>query len=223
MRNNTFWSSAVHNTYKLNNWAYSSITQRRDYYNIVQTVLNAKGIKSKWFEAAGVVTQINAVGAAEVTGSGMVLSDATQSFLAKGNKYLFKGNMKNAKAMFEGTISNEGGLSMKDPLGNPIKFENLAGEALDLEMVRYEQTKVEHYIDDFIKNNPSADFDAIIGEINDSFGLAAAPQAIQDVIKSEFTDKKIEFDFGNYNHRVTLGQTMIKNMYDAEEKANSTE
>jgi hypothetical protein len=207
----SFWQAAVYNTKNDNHTAYKSIAQRHSFYNFAHAYLNStkQAIKSKWFKAAAIVTSKNAVGASEGTNL-WILSDKTDAFLKAGNKFLFGYNMKNFSYLMKG----------QDIPG----MKGLRGKYLDNKMVEFEQGKVGDFIKKYTEID-SENIDDILKEVNSSFALNTSldpikqvaalftPQEIKEVIKENFTDKKITFDFNNYNHRVTLGKKIIKKLY----------
>jgi RHS repeat-associated protein len=208
--NNSFWKASVYNTKKGNDKLYTTIVQRHAYYNFAQRYLNKNNVESKWFQAAGIVTQWNAVGAAEEYSSlnfGL-LHDNTENFLRKGNEFLFTHNMNNLKSLMSGNLSE----SFIDANGEEMSFKGLSGKALDYALVNFEQTKVQEFTDNYIKNNPDVDMKAVFKEVNGAFGLFAAPTSVKEVINENFEEDK--FDFSNYNHRVTLGQKLIDKLYE---------
>ena len=197
---NSFWRASVYNTYMNNHSLYKTIEQRHAYYNFAQTFLDHQKIESKWFQAAGIVTQWNAVGAAEEEGTNLwFLSDNTERFLREGNKFLFNHNMGNLKKLMIGDLSE----SFTDANGEGISLKGLSGKELDYALVKFEQTKVQEFTNNFVKNNPDVDMKSVFGQINGAFNIFAAPDLILEVMEENFD--KGEFDFSNYDHRVILG------------------
>ncbi|MBO9201949.1 MULTISPECIES: SpvB/TcaC N-terminal domain-containing protein [Niastella] len=205
----SFSKAANYNTSHGNAWAYTSISERNNYYSWADEKLAGK---SKWFAAAAIVTQWNAVGAAE--GINMwYLSDAADDFLSKGNKYLFSHNMDNAKGLIAGNLDK----NFTDANGAKVSLKGLSGKALDYALVQFEQTKVQDFISQYQKENPGADMKAIMKSINGSMGAAFAPSAIKKVMEDYFEGGKT-FNFGNYNDRVKLGQALIDQLYEKKKK-----
>jgi ribosomal protein S8 len=195
----------IENTKNNNSEAYTSIQDRRDYYNWVDSKLEGK---SKWFEAAAIVTKLNSVGSAD--GFNLwFLDDATENFLRDGNKYLFKYNMETANDLMNGTLNRK----FENPNGKEISLNGLSGKALDYALVEYEQTKVQDFIEKYKKENPNADMKQMIRKASEATTLGAAPEYEVDIIKKHFIEKNIAFDFSNYEHRIMLGQRLIDKLY----------
>ncbi|OEK09124.1 hypothetical protein A8C32_10340 [Flavivirga aquatica] len=225
---NSFVKASIYNTEKLKSSLYRTISERHSYYNFVHLYMKEKGISNQWFKAAAEVTKYNpfalevGVGAAAKSATNMwFLSDSSEEFLRGGNEFLFSHNMNNAKRIIE----NEGVIndSFADANGVEQSFFGLAGADLDLKLVEYEQTLVQTYMNNFKKNNPKADMANIVGQINSSFSNPLAPNSVSKVIREFFTEKDkngnetINFDFSNYEHRVKLGQEIIKDLYEEED------
>jgi RHS repeat-associated protein len=205
----SFNKAALYNTKNLNAGAYQSVGQRNDYYAWAQSQADAKGYNSKWFGAAELVTNLNAVGATEVINLG-IIKDNTEAFLKGGNKFLFSHNMKNAKDLLaDGKLS--GGFT--DANGKKQSFEGLTGMALDSKMVEFEQSKVQEYINNYKEN----DLNSIIDNINNLFTGDIAkffgPGDVNEVMKESFNGGK-SFNFKNYADRVKLGQELIKKAHN---------
>ncbi len=205
----SFNKAALYNTKNLNASAYQSVGQRNEYYAWAQSQADAKGYNSKWFGAAELVTNLNAVGATETINLG-VIKDNTEAFLKGGNKFLFSHNMKNAKDLLaDGKLS--GGFT--DANGNKQSFEGLTGMALDNKMVEFEQSKVQEYINNYKGN----DLNSIIDNINNLFTGDTAkffgPGDVNEVMKESFNGGK-SFNFKNYADRVKLGQELIKKAHN---------
>ena len=201
-----FCIAAKYNTDNLIADAYKSISERHSYYNYVATKTDSQ---SKWFRAAEIVTRKNALGAAEGTNF-WFLKENAEDFLKKGNKTLFKYNMKNARELL-----NTGKLtgSFVNSKGNKINFEGLSGKALDFALVEFEQTKVQEYLSTYSKNHPNTDMNSIYDDINTSMNSNFAPKEVSTVIEREFSQKGIDFDFRKYEHRVTLVKGIISDLW----------
>lgn len=203
----SFWKASVYNTVNNNYQAYRDISQRHAFYDFVDAYLNtqAKTIKSKWFEAAALVTQLNAVGAADFVNLGY-LDDNAEDFLRKGNEYLFPFNMANFRYLMKG-----------DSIPG---MKGLTGKALDYRLVEFEQSKIEEFIKGYTNCNASKD--EIIEQVNKIFNASNVsyipikllqPSIEGDVIKENFTDKGLKFDFRKYKDRVILGQRIVDKLY----------
>jgi RHS repeat-associated protein len=204
---NSFPKANVYNTVHGNHELYTSISARSYYYAWVDYATNNTqgAIKSKWFAAARTVTQMNAVGAAEGINL-WFLSDDTEKFLAGGNKFLFEYNMANAKQLITGQ-EIEG-------------LEGLKGKELDYALVEFEQSKVQVFMEQYFIDNPDADQNAIINQVNSSFSLMFGPGDVLSAIEQHFTNSEtgeITFDFSNYDDRVKLGQAVIDILYERDE------
>jgi hypothetical protein len=210
----TFNSAAQYNTIHLKADAYQSIRQRHRYYEWTQGVLDAKGNNSKWFGAAALVTNWNAVGGADLP-DGPAISSRAEAFLKGGNEFLFGHNIKNAK----GLITNNGSLSgsFTDANGVALSFDGLSGKDLDYALVNFEQSLVQNYIDSYQQSVGSEEMGKIIGDVNSLFSGRMAKvfgsEAVNSVMNQHFDGGK-SFDFGNYNHRVLLGQKLIDQLHE---------
>ncbi|MCP2729018.1 hypothetical protein [Limnofasciculus baicalensis] len=193
----SFWKAAVYNTTNNNYKAYKTIAQRHAFYKFADAYLNTqdKAIKSKWFKAAAIVTQDNAVGAAEGVNL-WFLSDNAEEFLKGGNEFLFQYNMKNFSYLMQGS--------------EIPGMEGLRGRELDHRLVEFEQSKVQEFINNY-KGNGS--IDDITKEINRSFTLPFAPSVVKEVIEENFTSKGKEFSFKDYQDRLVLGKMMVDKLY----------
>ena len=209
---NTFYSASIYNTKKLNHHLYATISDRHYYYNFVQRYLDENGVESKWFDAASIVTRWNAVGAAD--GINLhYLTDKADRFLQEGNKYLFKYNMLNAKNLINyGNIKN----SFIDANGIDVTLDGLSGKTLDYAMVKFEQTKVQDFINQYQRDNPDANIEGIMKSVNYSMGSIFAPKEINNVMDKYFNEDKGQeaFDFSSYDHRVKLGEKLIDKLYN---------
>lgn len=193
----TFWKASKYNTEHKNHQAYTTIEQRHAYYELADAYLQQgdNAIKSKWFGAAVIVTDWNAIGGAEMQDFGWVTGEETDDFLKAGNKYLFEYNMSN----FNYLMTGEGIPGM----------ESLKGIELDYALVEFEQKKVTKFIDSY----KFTDKKQIIKEVNDSFSNIFASAKVTSVIKDKFENKKRTFDFFNESHRIELGKGIIDNLY----------
>lgn len=210
----SFSKAAKYNTDNHNDWAYKTIAQRRQYYQWVDAQLKGK---SKWFEAAVIVTAWNAVGAAEDV-NGPYLSSQAEHFLVRGNKYLLDKNMYNAKRLIDGKGTTS--YSFKDAEGKTQYFDHLKNMDLDFKIVEFEQSKVQEFIDLYKENNPTVDMNEVFKSINSSFGAPLADYRIKAIMKEHFTDSEgnSTFDFSKYADRVKLGQELIRILYKEEKK-----
>ncbi len=204
----SFHSAATYSTQSLKTDAYQSIEQRSAYYRWVDQQISTT---SRWFEAAHIVTEWNAVGAADSMNL-WYLDGKAERFLRAGNEYLFNFNMANAKSLI-----NNGKLdgSFVDANGLRINFDGLSGKELDYAIVAFEQTKVQDFIAQYQKDNPNVDINKIIKKINTSFSAPLSPKAVSKALKENFNTANGQeaFDFKNYNHRVLLGQRVIDQLY----------
>mgnify|MGYP000158760704 CR=1 FL=1 len=210
----TFNSANEYNTKHLKTDAYHSIRQRHRYYEWTQSVLDKNGNDSKWFAAAGLVTNWNAVGGAELPDVDFVINDETESFLTEGNEYLFKENMKNAK----GLIENDGSLTgfFTDANGVCMIFTGLCGIDLDYTLVCFEQSLVQTYITEYEQKVGSVKMNEIINNVSGLFSGTVSQWVgdpnINKVMNEHFSGGK-SFDFKSYNDRVKLGQKLIDELY----------
>ncbi|NAW50254.1 hypothetical protein GNY06_02245, partial [Elizabethkingia argentiflava] len=197
---NTFNSAAVYSTQNLRANAYQNVYQRNAYYGWVQSQADAKGLNSKWFGAAQLVTGLRGVGGTAIPDGGIITSSATDKFLQRGNKFLFSYNIKNARDLLaNGGVS--GGFT--DAYGAKQSFEGLTGIALDNKLVEFEQSKVQEYINSYT----GTDLKGIINNINNMMNGSLPSSEVRDVIKNKFDNK---FDFRKYEDRIKLGQELIK-------------
>ena len=210
---------------------YNTISDRHNVYKLAHTLLNKNGssIKSKWFGAAAIVTQWNALGGAEIydgrvalptpTGwkiwkgktwkqtelwDGLVTSQETDDFMKAGNEYLFPFNMKNLSYLIKG----------KDIPG----MEGLRGKDLDYELVKFEQKKVQEFTTNYKKLHPDVNFDDVAKQINRSFNSDwiswIAPDDVNNVIDKKFKVQGTDFNFLDYDDRVTLGKGLVDILHE---------
>ena len=203
--------------------AYTSIGDRNDYYAWVAEQL--KPINSVWFDAAKIVTAWNGVGAAEFPVNFDMVTDEGEHFLKSGNRYLLNGNIFNAKYLIQNGKLDR---TFTDAKGNQISFRGLSGIDLDYALVVYEQTVVEKFIGKYKENHPNINVSKVIADINSAYrdyrtGFLGNAD-INSVISEHFTDKEgnTSFDFGNFDHRVKLGQELIKILANRKKSANAT-
>ena len=203
----TFNKAAIYNTTNNSSWAYTNISERHDYYAWADRQVSSK---SRWFAAAEIVTRGNSVGAADGINLWW-LSDRAEKFLQEGNKFLFSYNMSNFKSIQNGTLNS----TFTDVNGTNVSFTGLSGKALDYALVQFEQTKVQSFINQYQKSNPNANMNEILSSINYSMGSSFAPSEIKKVMSENFnTDKgQPAFNFGNYEHRVILGQKIVDQLH----------
>lgn len=98
---NESWRAAeIYNAKNIQPEAYSTIEERHDFYNSAQDLLSQKSIDTKWFQTAGVVTGMFAVGGAEFDALNIVLDDDAKNFFIKGNEYLFSQNIRTFNDLF---------------------------------------------------------------------------------------------------------------------------
>ena len=202
----TFNAAASYSTQHLRSNAFQSVYPRNSYYGWAQSQADAKGYNSKWFGAAQLVTGLRGVGGTEIPDGGLFSNSAVDKFLQGGNKFLFSGNMKNAKDLLaDGKLS--GGFT--DANGAKQSFEGLTGMALDNKMVEFEQSNVQSYINSYKGN----DLNSIISGINDLMSGSLGPGAVKDVMRDSFNGGK-SFNFKSYEDRVKLGQELIKKAHN---------
>ncbi|CAL2093522.1 conserved hypothetical protein [Tenacibaculum sp. 190524A05c] len=262
--NSTFWKASVLNTKNNKAYLYTTIAQRHAYYKFADAYLKSKGIVSEWFDAAAKVTIYSpltlqvAVGAADrgTLSARIYLSAETAEFLRGGNKFLLEHNMKNVQALVDGKGIID--MSFIDANGKEKTFKGLTKKELDFKLVEYEQSLVEEYINNYIKENtgkltlgkilafdkigpliddyleqfeispvivpyaidyvdPRLRLERIIKEINEGFNNKwlnfTGENTTELIIEEFFTKKGKSFDFGNYKHRVVLGQKMVEELY----------
>nr|WP_314493604.1 RHS repeat-associated core domain-containing protein [uncultured Chryseobacterium sp.] len=197
----SFHSAAAYSTRHLRADAFQSVYQRNKYYSWVQKQVDNKGLDSKWFGAAELVTGLNSVGGTELPNL-WIIKDNTESFLKGGNAYLFKHNMKNARDLLDDGQMSSGFI---DANGKVQSLHGLSGIALDQKMVEFEQSKVQEYINSY----DGKDLPSIIGNINKLMTNPMGPSDVSDVMKESFNGGK-SFDFKNYKDRVKLGHELIK-------------
>ncbi len=146
---------------------------------------------------------------------GPIIGSGAEAFLKKGNKFLFRHNMKNAKAL----ITNNGSLtgSFTDVNGTLISFDGLKGKDLDYALVNFEQSLVQDFIKSYEGKVGSDEMASIIQDVNDLFTSRVAKVfgngAINDVM-NEYFDGGKSFDFSNYDDRVLLGQKLVDKLHE---------
>ena len=201
------------NTDSLNVSAYTSVTQRSDYYGWVQETLEDNGSGSKWFAAAEIVTQWNGAGAADVFLDFFTPNAA--EFLRAGNEFLFQKNMETAR-----TLLNHGNLpDFTDANGIDVSFDGLTDIELDFALVQFEQTKVHDLINAWGNAKGWEETNSIIQDVNRLFSNPLTNFASDDLVRAvmaEFFDDGATFDFSNYDDRVLLGQELIRLLHENE-------
>jgi hypothetical protein len=177
------------------------INQRRAEYEMVNNNLRSK---TRWFEAAAIVTQLNALGLADATLVVKAVFSETGNFLRETNQALYPLNMMNAIKIQSGTLEE----SFTAPDGQVISFKGLTGKELDYALVKLEQTKVEELIKQYQAKYPRADMKGIFSTINLFMHWnPLLPEAVKQAMSSSF-------DFSDYKERVKLGQRIIDQLYN---------
>lgn len=209
----TFNSANKYNTKNLKADAYESIYQRHRYYEWTQSVLDKNGSNSKWFAAAGLVTNWNAVGGSGLP-NGPVIEKSVDTFLNEGNAYLFAENIKNAK----GLIENDGSLSGHFEDANCVfmMFDGLCGIDLDYTLVCFEQSLVQTFIIKYEQKVGSEKMEEILKSVSGLFSgylsYFLGDSNIKKVMNEHFKGGE-SFNFRSYNDRVKLGQKLIDELY----------
>jgi hypothetical protein len=206
----SFKVAAIFNSENNRSEVYKSIRERHDFYNTAQEILDDKKVDSKWFKAAAIVTNWDAVGGVEYDMFN-IIGKSAGNFLSEGNKYLFSKNMDNFKKLSEmGQIYTTFTTAKKnDGTSETLNLNDYFGRNLDYALVKFEQTQVQNFIDFFSAKNPKADMNSIFSTINKAFGNKLGNSDIANVIQTQFTDKGKKFDFKNYEDRVTLGNGIV--------------
>jgi hypothetical protein len=182
----------------------------KDYYNTVSKrsaeylLMNDKvRSKSRWFEAAAIVTRVNGLGMLDAIdfthGYGF---SATADFLRETNEALFTIYMLNAIKIDAGTLDE----TFTTPKGEVISFKNLSGKELDYALVKFEQTKVEEFLIKHLKAHSFLDAGLNAATIN---LFMRAPWLPDEVKRALFES----FNFARYEDRVRLGQRIIDELY----------
>ena len=103
----------------------------------------------------------------------------------------------------------------------PLIDEGLRGEDLDLALVHKEQALVEEYTNQFFVENPTVNEEDVFTMINSvfnpdsnrhyllSFGNTAT------VIANDFEAQGIKFDLRNLDHRIMLGEGVVRERNNA--------
>jgi len=152
----SFLDAARYNTIKLAAKEYDSISQRHAYYDLISYVIEndrntPKAVREvKFFHAATAVTSSLQIGAVDnldlwdkLTGAVfkqncITLSDESRTYLKSINEELFVSNMAVIRRLlFEWKAP-------RSPLAN--RNQNISAIDFDLEMVDFEQGKVEEYV-----------------------------------------------------------------------------
>ena len=94
-------------------------------------------------------------------------------------------------------------------------FDGKTGIDLDYALVEYEQTKVSAFITEYQNTNGlnDAQMSAILDDISASMGWALIGTYVNDIM-TEYFNGGSDFDFGNYQDRVILGQALIDKLHD---------
>ena len=209
VQSRSFWKASVHNAMNLEHQAYKTIEQRHAFYKFASAYLNQidGATRSQWFKAAAIVTDEDALGAADKDEVNVwYLSDDAEAMLQTANAFLFEHNMKNFRYLM---------------LGQPIPgMEGLTGKSLDHALVEFEQTKVQEFLQSYQPPKGSDPLDDMVDKINylfdpwliDPMNLFDSDE-VNEVIETHFNDKDINFDFAQYKHRVMLGKELVNNLY----------
>lgn len=177
------------------------IEGRRTEYLMVNDNLRSK---TRWYEAAALVTQWNSLGLAEgLRDMQIMLFNDVGDFLRTTNQSLYPINMANAIKIQSGTLNE----TFTTPSGEVVSFEGKSGKDLDYALVKYEQTKVEAFIRNYPSQNPHANMRAITLAINLFMNYYPA---FPSEIRASVPDN---FNFANYEDRVKLGQRIIDALY----------
>lgn len=172
-----------------------------------QTVNNNLRSKTRWFEAAAIVTQLNGIGLtdalAATQGFGFSL---TADFLRQVNQELYQNNMLNAVKIQAGRMDG----SFRAANGETVSFKGLSGKELDYALVKYEQTKVEEHLNAYRRGHSLAEIATVVGQINlfmhSMNRLYILPAEVRAAMFSSF-------NFARYEDRVRLGQAIIDELY----------
>lgn len=181
------------------------IQERSQIYKSLDLELSQNGVR--WYGAASIVTQWNAIGAAERVNL-WYLNNEADKFLIAGNAYLFPKNIANyIKIRDSKPISD-----FIDGNGNLVSMKGLRGKDLDYALVQLEQTLVQKFIDDYEKKHGGKKMEKIKNKINGAFSSECAPSEVKKALKNKYVNGNA-FDFMSYEDRVYLGQRLIDQLH----------
>ena len=172
-----------------------------------QTANNSLRSKTRWFEAAALVTQINGLGLTDaLAGTQGYGFSLTADFLRQVNRELYQDNMLNAVKIQAGRMDG----SFRAADGETVSFKGLSGKELDYALVKYEQTKVEEHLNRYRRGHSLAEIATVVGQINVFMHtmnhLYILPAEVRAAMFSSF-------NFARYEDRVRLGQAIIDELY----------
>ena len=191
----------------------SEYDDREEFYRWAHEQIQRKpeATQSGWFEVAADVNELDALASAENSSIFPIhwfnlFSAETENFLQDAGRQLAVYNMNNFLTLLDG-----------GDVGSVCSASTLER---DLYMVELEQRELQAIMDQYRNSDPEA-FQRIMDDINDAMnrrGMAAVllpiggDQLQMQIIKEQFTDKGIDFDISNINHRILLGQETVKAM-----------
>ncbi len=143
---------------------------------------------------------------------------ATSSFLANNDLPVasnFFGLKDKSEEFLRGVANSLEGLNSSIAKRIEAGQSSVSGRALDRQLVRREQTEVQRNLDSL----PASDRSEIVTDINQSFQFAInnpdlfrgsrADRAYVDVLRGVQKNLGEQIDFGNYNHRVAIGDALV--------------
>ena len=199
---NTFIQACIYNTQNLRPQEYQNVEQRHNYYDLISYVIEhdpntpaaARGVR--FFHATTLVTGSPGIGTVDSPLGAMLLQQETRVILREVNEDLFGANM----AIIRNLLLNwREPRSPSHPTGAVSAFE------FDLQMVEYEQGRVENYI----QRNQARFTSGVVTDINDTldpngFGQSFNPsqQNFQWAMQSLGVSR---LDFTQREHRIAIG------------------
>ncbi|AGY59451.1 hypothetical protein [Gloeobacter kilaueensis] len=195
---------------------YQTIELRSEYYDSMQDVLSqTENLQDvQFFGAASAVTNKFGVGVIEQLPEDLLdlHTPETERFLMQVNTDLFEGNM----GVLNRTLTNG---YPTDPL-NPDSSEPLSGLDFDLQMVKFEQGRVEDNLDTYRQTHTPEEYAALCANIDADLNLDGPVRQIG--ARSGLADPAIaaarqalhlkdgeRLSFANQEHRMAIGRAKV--------------
>ncbi len=188
----------------------SSFDDRQHFYRWAHDQLTTKpgATRTDWFLAASQVNEFDSLGGVGFGWGGLdPFSSETEDFLVTAGLSLANHNIGTFVTMIGG--------------GSVFNLCFLNQESQDLQLVVYEQEELARITTEYFTNNPTLDQNEIMTDINDVFnhigfggltGQVFGDRDTQRVIDKHFHDKDPPelFDINNIQHRIILGQGLVR-------------
>jgi len=199
---NTFIQACIYNTQNLRPQEYQNVEQRHNYYDLISYVIEhdpntpaaARGVR--FFHATTLVTGSPGIGTVDSPLGAAVLQQETRIILREVNEDLFAANMAIIRNLL---------LNWREPRSPSSPTGAISAFEFDLQMVEYEQGRVE----DYIHRNQARFTSGVVTDINDTldpngFGQSFNPsqQNFQWAMQAVGVSR---LDFTQREHRIAIG------------------